>query len=361
MKKFTVLFSMFFLFASSLLQAEEIENIVVEQRTDGSGMVDIYFDIVGTGSNIYNITLEVSFDGAEPFDLIDPVYYSGSVRGVQEGSHYIAWNGMVSHPGIDTEAAVLKITADFVAGPVSYNGHVYPVTVIGEQVWFARNLQTEFYANGEPILRFHPKFLEEPPFDPGSETYEGYYYVYPYRSDEADGLNTEQELINAYGLHYNYLVIMDDRGVCPDGWRVPNKQDWDAMTDYLLEQHFYDGATTENISSLLVSCRTMSGGNCQVANHPYWEFMNADDLTNLSGLNLLPAGQASADPLGNAFLTFVASFWAIDTNYGDNSYGHLTINDSDIGFWDPAQEAGSPDQGIESGIGFSIRCIKDLD
>ena len=360
MKKFTVLFSMFFLFASSLLKAEEIQNILVDQRTDGSGMVDIYFDIVGTGSNIYNITLEVSFDGSEPFDLIDPVYYTGSVRGVQEGSHYIAWNGMVSHPGIDTEAAVLKITADFVAGPVSYNGHVYPVTVIGEQVWFARNLQTEFYANQEPILRFNPRFLEEPPSNEYGLT-EGPYYVYPFKAEEAEGLNSEQELINAYGLHYSYLVAMDERGVCPTGWRVPNKQDWDAMTDYLLEQHFYDGATTENIGSLLISCRSRSGGNCQVANHPYWESMSADDLTNLSGLNVLPAGQAAPIPEGNLFLTISAIFWAIDTNYGGTSYGHLSINGfGNIEYWDPAQE-GSGTDGFGTDIGFSIRCIKDLD
>jgi uncharacterized protein (TIGR02145 family) len=36
-----------------------------------------------------------------------------------------------------------------------------------------------------------------------------------------------------YGHLYNWAVVDNDRGVCPEGWHVPTVEEWIILNDYL--------------------------------------------------------------------------------------------------------------------------------
>ena len=104
--------------------------------------------------------------------------------------------------------------------PVSYGNETYQTVVIGDQVWFARNLN--YAAEGSKC----------------------------YDNDPAN--------CNIYGRLYNWATAMDlpsscnstscssqiqspHHGICPLGWHIPSDDDWDILIDYA----DYEGSSLE--------------------------------------------------------------------------------------------------------------------
>jgi hypothetical protein len=89
-----------------------ISNILINQRNDGSGMVDVYFNLYGTISQ-YNMTLEASFDGGNTYTAIPAAFMSGDVSNISPGTNkHIVWDGLGSHPNTYSTATKLKIIAN---------------------------------------------------------------------------------------------------------------------------------------------------------------------------------------------------------------------------------------------------------
>ena len=101
-----------------------------------------------------------------------------------------------------------------------YDGHVYPVVQIGSQCWIAENLRSTHYADGIAIT-------DGTTVPEGSLT-QGYYYP------TAPGDDPE-----TYGNYYNWYATTRGipwsetnsliPGVCPTGWHVPSKSEWETM------------------------------------------------------------------------------------------------------------------------------------
>lgn len=94
----------------------------------------------------------------------------------------------------------------------------------------------------------------------------GAYAIYPH--DEAEGLNSEQEMAEAYGKLYNWYAVDDTRGLCPAGWRVPTNEEITALTDYIKGNIQQDDA-----ANVLKSGRQVNsplGGDCDTEEHPRW-------------------------------------------------------------------------------------------
>ena len=92
-----------------------------------------------------------------------------------------------------------------------YSGLGYSTVQIGDQCWFAENLRTTTFINGDNI---------------------------PLGLSDADWMSTSQGAMAYFnnvpssGL-YNWFAVVDFRGLCPDGWHVPTDDEWNVMTDYL--------------------------------------------------------------------------------------------------------------------------------
>ena len=108
--------------------------------------------------------------------------------------------------------------------PLEYQGYDYETVQIGEQCWFAENLRAENYRNGDDIST---NLSDE---DWVSVSY-GASSIYGSDSNcdsevpEFDACN-EEDSFSEFGRLYNWYAVIDERGLCPDGWLVPADADW---------------------------------------------------------------------------------------------------------------------------------------
>ena len=96
--------------------------------------------------------------------------------------------------------------------PVLYQGYSYDVVQIGDQCWFAENLRSESYRNGDPI----PNYEADGDWSSAHQGSEGA-WCHP---------NGDASKSDSYGHLYNHWLIMDGRKVCPEGWHVPSDADF---------------------------------------------------------------------------------------------------------------------------------------
>ena len=110
--------------------------------------------------------------------------------------------------------------------PLEYQGYDYETVQIGEQCWFAENLRSENYENGDAI----PANLNVSAW---GTTSSGAVAVYGEDVDsecqnyspDIDPCDPAQSL-EEYGRLYNWYSVGDARSLCPSGWRVPSDDDW---------------------------------------------------------------------------------------------------------------------------------------
>ena len=102
------------------------------------------------------------------------------------------------------------LLAQFECGaPVAYQGHNYATVQIGDQCWFAENLRSENYENGDVIST--PEGQSE-----WMNVSSGAVWLY----------YDDSSLLETYGRLYNWNAVDDARGLCPSGWHVPSHDDW---------------------------------------------------------------------------------------------------------------------------------------
>lgn len=173
------------------------------------------------------------------------------------------------------------------------DGNVYRTIQIGTQTWMAENLKTTKYCNGDEIP-------------------EGKWVYY----------NNDPIYNEVYGKLYTSESVTDERGICPCGWHVPKKAEWDLLQDYSDKI----GRWAEGLKSVGTE---------------YWKAPN-EGATNSTGFSAMPGGGGSTGDFHE--MGERAYFWSIFPT-------HLTVNylayDT---YW--MTNTGGPG-------GASIRCVKD--
>lgn len=130
--------------------------------------------------------------------------------------------------------------------PQSMDGYTYEVVRMGDQCWFAENLRTTRYSNGDAIAAN----LSVDEWTETSEEDRGACSVYGEGSapcnDNAPDFDACDETISLseYGRLYNWYAVNDDRGLCPEGWGVPRDQDWDQFIRWVSDQGYSDREAT---------------------------------------------------------------------------------------------------------------------
>jgi uncharacterized protein (TIGR02145 family) len=191
--------------------------------------------------------------------------------------------------------------------PVSYQGYDYPVVSIGEQCWFAENLRSDRYRNGDPI----PGNLSASQW---SNTTSGAQAVY----------DNKPAKLAAYGRLYNGYAVKDNRGLCPTGWHVPSDEEWMTM----------EGA----LGGKGVAGKAMKATS---SDRPSWNGSNA------SGFSGLPAGARDYD----GFFRYLGGdgfWWSSSPNGGVAISRNLYSGDSNV-----SRYYSGPQNG------FSVRCVRD--
>lgn len=196
------------------------------------------------------------------------------------------------------------------------DGNVYHTVVIGTQTWMVENLKTTRYRNGDSIGTTYPATLNIK-----SESNQKYQWAY----------NGNESNVAIYGRLYTWYAATNSRGLCPNGWHVPTREEWLTLTSFLGGQK----AAYEKLKE---------------AGTLHWNSPNSD-ASNETGFTVLPGGGRFRDSFQD--LGICTHFWTSSEFDSENAFRILFTKDT------------SPDCcGNYSGcchkrLGWSIRCIKD--
>jgi uncharacterized protein (TIGR02145 family) len=189
----------------------------------------------------------------------------------------------------------------------------------------SENLKTLHYQNGDQIATTSPINLNvawdtlntsNPPR-----------YQWPPNGDESN--------VAVYGRLYTYYVVTDPRKVCPTGWHVPSKTEWDVLIDYL-----------GGIYSV--------GGKLKEAGLTHWIAPNSG-ATNSSGMTLLPNGNRHPEGLFAEFTEWGCYQTTTETpGYPNLNYHFHARND---GGW--AEYSDGKNYHFTKVMAYAVRCLKD--
>jgi uncharacterized protein (TIGR02145 family) len=341
----TAILSMFIACMSlqAIAQTGSITNILVNQRTDGSGLLDVYFNLSGEADS-YNIFLEASFDNGLTYQPLDPAFLDGDIGPLPSGTQYhIVWDGYGSFPDTYSEEAKLKIIAisDFGCPGMPFfvddrDSTIYNTVLIGDQCWMKENLN---YAADLSLC--YDEFFED------DDTFCDFYG----RLYSWDWAMAGEESSNA--------VPSGVQGVCPAGWHLPSDAEWQILLDYLMEEHDLsnDWCELNGVAKALKSCRQVNspmGAPCSTEDHPRWEdfqndecevtFYGSDDF----GFSGLPGGRSwSGDGYDN--LGTHAYWWSSTATQGGQAFGR------ELEYYSGGLYQIQP----STNRSLSIRCIRD--
>jgi uncharacterized protein (TIGR02145 family) len=216
-------------------------------------------------------------------------------------------------------------SAEWTCGdPVNYHGYDYATVQIGEQCWFAENLRTGHYRNGDEIPHLNPVEW--------GETIEGAFVEWN---------------LNEFGRLYNGYSTVDTRQLCPQDWNIPSDDDWISLEIFIgmseAEANAWGqrGAQGEDLKQTYENLSDWTDNQAAV-----WTGSNG------FGFNGLPSG--NVDQGGVPFTYWPVSYYWTSTTAGvtNNNNPASVSRIIDISM---AIGRGTYDH-IE---GMAVRCIKD--
>ncbi|HRY31481.1 MAG TPA: FISUMP domain-containing protein [Bacteroidales bacterium] len=202
-------------------------------------------------------------------------------------------------------------------GFLEYGGQTYPCIQIGTQCWMKENLNVGVMIDST-----------------SEQTDNGLIEKYCYNDNPANcdvygGLYQWNEMMQ-------YVTTPGARGICPEGWHIPDNNDWCTLTTFL------DASVNCNSFSWTGS---VAGGKLKESGLVHWNAPNTGG-TNESGFTALPAGYRSSSGFYNN-RNLYAFFWMSNT-YTGNKGLYLILNTSHADI----QRYHYPRAG-----GYSVRCV----
>jgi len=202
----------------------------------------------------------------------------------------------------------IDFNPDLVYGTVTdIDGNIYKTIIIGSQTWMAENLKVTRLNDGTLI-----------PFVPVTTTWSalstsGYCW---YNNDSI-----------AYGALYNCYTV-DSNDLCPQGWHVPDSEEWSVMINFL---------GGENIA----------GGKLKETGTTHWSVPNFG-ATNESGFTALAGGYRSSAGVYKS-IQQKGFLWSSTEHTSDHAYYYImSYSYSNIDMNNSNKKNA-----------FSVRCVKD--
>lgn len=244
---------------------------------------------------------------------------------------------LVGAPAVQAE--MIEIVPDIIVEEnqvVDVDGNQYNTVIIGEQEWMAENLRTTRYRDRSEIITG----LSDEDWQIATE---GAYTIYPHHS--IDGLGSDESVVEAYGKLYNWYAVDDERGVCPEGWRVPTVDDYHELRGTLNEEE------PHNVGNRLKSRRQVDsplGSPWRTTQHPRWNSHSTQYGTDNYGFNGLPGGFRGVSGYYSGAGAH-GYWWKSDEHNISNAFYYQFSNSS----------SDDINGNHNKKFGFSIRCIKE--
>lgn len=209
-------------------------------------------------------------------------------------------------------------------GVTDIDGNFYQSVIIGKQEWMTENLKTSQYRDGTII----PNVTSNTQWTNLSSGAWAYYY-----NDESNH--------NSYGKLYNWFAVINNNGLCPDGWKVPDDDDWKQLERFLgmREAEVYARAVNRGESQNI-------GGLVKSKGTEYWQSPNRG-ATNESGFSGIPGGNRISG--GNFNNISIHGFWWSSSEFNSSNAWYRLLNYNISGI-----SRGS----LDKRYGLSVRCLK---
>lgn len=214
------------------------------------------------------------------------------------------------------------------------DGNTYQTVRIGTQVWMAENLRVKHFNNGDPI-----------PWITTTEEWQNLSSAaYCCYKNDADSMLK-------YGCFYNIKAVCDHRNVAPEGWKLPNEDDWSILEAYLIKNGYnYDKSTSTNkIAKSLASNttwlanETVGSPGCKLSSN------------NKSGFNAIPANcygggyETTNSFVDNIVIGLGCYFW-VKPKKDETCANYRGLHPYEENFFQGT---------MRTDCALSIRCIKD--
>ena len=182
---------------------------------------------------------------------------------------------------------------------------------IGNQTWMRRNLDVEFFSNGDQIPEVKTAEEWESKGDNGEPA-----WCY-YDNNPSNG--------KKFGKLYNWHAVNDSRGLAPLGWKIPAKKDWNTLN--------------KNLGGKGVA------GNKMKSTELWVNYCG----TNESGFNGLPSGLRAKKGMFDFFGEDVKWWSSTESDYFAVGFSLSDYGNDDL-------EIGE----YNKGHGYSVRCLNEL-
>ena len=193
---------------------------------------------------------------------------------------------------------------------LTYYGEEYDLVEIGGRCWFAEDLKTELFSNGDSIQLN----VSNSDWTNASNDFQSGYVVH-----------TEFQ-INAF--LYNWYAVNDSRGLCPSGWHVPSRPEYIALADSVGAASEATGTTAMNtVAQALLDDVNWTGNNSSgfsaVPNIPR---LNSGSYAQYNETFSTWTSSSGTEDSGRIFkiTTGSSSSWSSFNTYQFNKgYGHV--------------------------------------
>ncbi len=236
------------------------------------------------------------------------------------------------------------------------DGNIYPVVQIGSQCWMAKNLRTTHFSNGEEMSL--SQIVE-------NNTYDDMYDI-PLRYKPALGM----EYLSSWGYYYNWKAAMYNngnvdpgQGVCPKGWHLPSKEEWETMATVVNGSEvvfpYADYAVQEGtLAGKLSSGCTWKPIYTEINSYP--ENVGQEEAPgdynnperNVSGFSSIPAGWISSSSPGWTEDNTYAYYWSSTLNPNNSASAYVL-------FWNHNYNGISCVPMAKYQSASSVRCLRD--
>jgi uncharacterized protein (TIGR02145 family) len=189
------------------------------------------------------------------------------------------------------------------------DGNEYNTYIVGKYTWTTSNLNAEKYRNGDPIPQVQD-MKEWASLKTGAWCW--------FENNSENGI--------VYGKLYNWYAVNDPRGLAPQGWHIPSKEEWEALIDNF-------GGTEE--------------AGAKLKNYEIWESPNLG-ATYTCKFKALPGGfrQKNGEFFGTGKY---GGFWMSNLNDEGLAWAAYMNNYLKDIFLNPYDE----------NVGLSVRVVKD--
>lgn len=207
---------------------------------------------------------------------------------------------------------LLLLTACSSEMVVDSEGNEYKVITIGDQKWTSSNLVVTQFNNGDEIPR--AKTAQE--WEQAGVNKEPAWCYYQNKDENG----------TTYGALYNWYAVTDERGLAPEGFRIPTDEDWKK-----LEKHLGGGDEAGK----------------SIKSDESWN--NDEGGFNKSRFSALPGGYRNYKGDFEELGTYGA-FWSSTESVGDMAWYRYLFKDNNL----------INRLNFNKEDGMSVRCVKDV-